>query len=238
MRNGRLFVCLPVAFLFAEGALGLALQLADDALAVRLCSYACVLLACLFCVLFAARTSSYILTQAALLCTVLADWFLVMLEPREQLPAMIFFSGAQIAYFLRILLADASPVRRRVHLLVRGGVCCTAFLVTLLVLGESADAVALVSVFYYANLLLNIVFAFLGEGVSLFSVGLVLFALCDTIIGLACIDPYLSVPKDTLLWRMLFPGFDLAWAFYVPSQALLAISLWRGGARRASRAMK
>lgn len=230
-RSGRFFWCLPVAFFATEAILGLLLQIASNGEATRLYSYACVVLACLFCATFAARTPSYLFTQLALLLTVGADWFLVMREPREQLPAMLFFSGTQLAYFLRIYFSDGSALRRRVHLILRASVCLAVFLITLLVLGEGADAVALVSTFYYANLLLNIVFAFLVGGVSFFSVGLVLFAMCDTIIGLACIDPYLSIPKDTLLWRMLFPGFDLAWAFYVPSQALLATSLWRDARR-------
>lgn len=233
LREKRSFWLVIAVFFAVEAALGLLLQIASDGTVTRLYSYACVVLACLFCALFAARTPSYCFTQIALLCTVGADWFLVMSDPREQLPAMIFFSGTQLAYFLRLYFSDASPARRRVHLIVRALVCAAVFLVTLLVLGKSADAVALVSTFYYANLLLNIVVAFLVDGVSFFSVGLVLFALCDTIIGLACIDPYLSIPKDTLLWRILFPDFDLAWAFYVPSQALLAASLWRGAKRSA-----
>ena len=59
----------------------------------------------------------------------------------------------------------------------------------------------------------------------LLAIGLVLFILCDTVIGLSLIDTYLPVAKDSLMYRIIFPGFDLAWAFYLPSQALLAVSL-------------
>ena len=82
--------------------------------------------------------------------------------------------------------------------------------------------------FYYANLILNIVFAFLGgRGLRLMAVGLVFFALCDTVIGLIVMKAYLPIPPDAFLYRILYPGFNLAWVFYVPSQALLALSLWQ-----------
>ncbi len=214
-------------FLITETVLGILLQTVGG-VATRVCSYAAVVLACLFCALFASRSAAYFLTQAALLCTVGADWFLVMCDPREQLPAMIFFSGTQIAYFLRLWLADPSHPRRTVHLSVRAALSVLALLVTALVLGEKTDALALVSMFYYVNLLLNVIFAFLEEGISLLSVGLVLFALCDTLIGISCLDPYLPLPEDSFVWEIIHPGFDLAWAFYLPSQALLSMSLWKG----------
>ena len=36
---------------------------------------------------------------------------------------------------------------------------------------------------------------------------------------------YLPIGDGSLLSRILYPGFDLAWAFYLPSQMLLAVSL-------------
>ena len=93
-------------------------------------------------------------------------------------------------------------------------------------LGEKCDAVALVSMFYYANLILNAVFACISFGKNpLLAIGLVLFILCDTVIGLSLIDPYLTLPESSPIYAIIHPGFDLAWAFYLPSQALLAISL-------------
>ena len=61
-----------------------------------------------------------------------------------------------------------------------------------------------------------------------------LFLLCDTVIGLSFLDGYLAVDKTSLIYRIIHPGFDLAWAFYLPSQMLLSISLlpkrWKANA--------
>ena len=38
-------------------------------------------------------------------------------------------------------------------------------------------------------------------------------------------NEYIAIPKESFLWTLLHPGFDLAWAFYVPSQTLIALSL-------------
>lgn len=52
--------------------------------------------------------------------------------------------------------------------------------------------------------------------------GLLLFLCCDTVVGLQVLRSYLAVPAPIV--SLLSPGFDLVWAFYTPSQALLALS--------------
>lgn len=224
IQNKRLLLVLSAAFALSEIALGILIQTAD--VGVRYFSYASVLLACTFCAMFFERSQSYLFTQLGLLCTVCADYFLVLTEPRRQLPAMLFFSVTQLAYFARLYASDQSNTRRKCHLSVRVGASVLAIGATLIVLREKTDAVALVSMFYYANLITNIVFSFLQTKITpLFSIGLLLFLLCDTLIGLSCMDAYITIPRDSFLWALLHPGFDLAWAFYVPSQTLIALSL-------------
>ena len=139
---------------------------------------------------------------------------------------MIFFLFVQTFYFSRLYLEDTCKARRRIHLYLRLSLSVAALLLTYAVLGETCDALALVSMAYYTNLLLNIVFSFLENGWrSLFTLGLVLFVLCDTLIGLACLGPYIMIPEDSFVWTLIYPGFDLAWAFYLPSQMLLSMSL-------------
>lgn len=232
IKNKTLLLWLSAAFLCIQATLGVLLQTASGATLINW-RYLAVLTACLFCVVFAEKSFSYLLTQLALLFTVAADYFLVYRTDVLQLPAMLCFSVVQLAYFLRLYLEDANRARRRVHLILRVALSLVTVAVTLAVLGRACDAVAIISMFYYANLILNAVFACMGFAKNpLLAAGLVLFILCDTVIGLSMLDAYLPVAKDGLLYRILSPGFDLAWAFYLPSQTLLAISLLPGRCKR------
>ena len=188
--------------------------------------YATVVLACLFCILFAERTWDYLLIQLALVATVCADFFLVLPSTPNQLPGMLCFSVAQLSYAACLALSERRPRYLRIQLWSRGILSVAVLVITLAVLGRGADAVALISMFYYVNLILNLAFAWtqLPHRI-LMAVGLTLFLCCDTVIGLAFLDGYLPVDKASLIYRIIHPGFDLAWAFYLPSQMLLAISL-------------
>ncbi|MBE6588784.1 MAG: hypothetical protein E7643_01270 [Ruminococcaceae bacterium] len=224
-KNRRLCAVFAIAFVLVETALGILLQCAHGA-TVRISSFLSIVIACLFCVFFVQRSRSYVFTQAALLFTVGADFFLVLLPERQQLSGMVCFLCTQLFYFLRLYFEDEKKVRRHRHAVLRVAVTLMSLLLTGAVLGEKTDALAIVSMAYYANLLLNIVFSFLQNGWrSLFSWGLVLFVLCDTLIGIASMGPYITLPADSFVWTLMHPGFDLAWAFYLPSQMLLSMSL-------------
>lgn len=225
IRNKKLLLALCIAFIAVEAALGVLLQTSQASIPINL-RYTAVILACLFFVVFAEKTPLYALTQIALIFTVCADYFLVYLPQMKQLPAMIFFSVVQAAYFLRLYLDDGNRTRRKIHLAVRISASIAAPLITLAVLKNDCDALALVSMFYYANLALNAVFAFIAFGKEpLLAIGLLLFILCDTAVGLTFIERYIAIPADSFIHGVIHPGFDLAWAFYLPSQALIAISL-------------
>ncbi len=193
-----------------------------------ICSYqySSVVLACIFGILFFELSLKYAFTQIALVFTVLADYFLVYLDEIDQLNGMICFSFVQIAYFARIMLEDENKKRRKIHIYVRTALSAVAMVFTFAVLQDKADALAVVSVFYYANLVLNLIFAFINfKKIYLMAFGFVFFILCDTVIGLACIGPYITIPEGSFIHILLHPGFDPAWAFYVPSYTLLSISL-------------
>ena len=152
--------------------------------------------------------------------TVLADLCLVVCQPIQQLWGMVFFLGTQTAY--AFYLKGTKPL-----FWVRLGVILVAEAVTIAVLGANTDALALVSLCYYANLILNILVAF-SRKKPLFSLALVLFLLCDTVIGLQVMaNQYLPLQEGGLLERLLYPGFNLAWLFYLPSQVLLSICAYK-----------
>lgn len=225
IKNKKLIFGLSVCFLMLEAALGVLLQTAQSEIGINL-RYTAVILAAAFCVTFAEKSKAFIFTQVALICTVGADYFLVYLPDMKQLPAMIFFSVTQIAYFLRLYFDDENLKRRKIHLALRVAISVAILCVTVAVLGKKCDAVAIVSMFYYSNLILNVVFAFVSfKNNHVFAIGLLLFVLCDTVVGFSFIDGYLPISESSFIYKIIHPGFDLAWAFYLPSQTLLAISL-------------
>lgn len=219
------FFSATALFVAIEIALGIALQVTSGR-TVAACSFASVILACLFCTLFAKKSADYALTQAALVLTVCADYFLVWSEPQIHLPAMLFFLLAQLCYAARLYhMADRKE--RRAQWISRTALCLAVLIVTMSVLQEKTDALALVSMLYYANLILNLLFScFRFRSRAFLAIGFLLFLLCDTVIGLDLMNAYLPIPEDALLYRIIRPGFNLAWMFYLPSQVLLALSLW------------
>ncbi len=185
-----------------------------------------VVLSMLFAILTFQKTKSYLFTQIALVCTVFADIFLVVIDPMIQLPAMIFFSGTQICYFLRIYIEAKSKTEKKIHLIIRLCLSVVMLLITAIVLRQNTDPLSLVSMFYYTNLVINIVFAFIHFKNSPFlAIGLLLFLFCDTIIGLNIMaDSYLTGRVVETI-NHFFSGTNWAWIFYVPSQAMLGASL-------------
>ena len=73
--------------------------------------------------------------------------------------------------------------------------------------------------------MLNVIFAYVKETPKLFAIGLTLFILCDTIIGLENLESYISLSSDSLIYKMINVGFNLAWVFYLPSQVLIALTI-------------
>lgn len=167
-----------------------------------------------------------ILLSCGLFCTVLADLFLVVIKPMMQLHAMIFFSLTQICYFIIIYLNQENTNKKVIHLIIRIAITGISLLATVLVLKENTDALSLISLFYYANLISNIIFSFTINKINIiFSIGLILFACCDLLIGLNIMaSSYLPIEEGTILYFLAHPGFNLAWVFYVPSQILISLS--------------
>ena len=227
LKSKRFWISLTAIYVCVQIALGVALQVSEGRTVVA-CQFGAIILACLFCAAFAEKSCAYAFTQLALVCTVCADYFLVWSQPMVQLPAMAFFLCAQIAYAARLYLL-AGQGERRVQLILRIALSALIVAVTAIVLGQSTDALAVVSMLYYVQLILNVVFAFVGfRSRAILAIGFLLFLCCDTVIGLDMINAYLPIPEDALLYKVIRPGFNLAWAFYLPSQTLLSVSLLQG----------
>ncbi len=215
-----------LTFCIAELALGILVQTTSGTVETGV-SYAAVLLACAFVALCFEPTPRWALTQAALIFTVCADYFLVVRGAEQQFLAMLFFSCTQLAYAARLFVEDKDKTRRMTHLALRVGVPLAVLAVTFAVLGGGADRVALISMFYFANLVLNAVLAFVRfKSSRLLAIGLALFICCDVFVGLSLIEGWLPLSEGSFLYALAHPGFNAAWLFYVPSQALLALSIF------------
>jgi hypothetical protein len=182
---------------------------------------------CLTFVLLSFRQSAdWVLLTLGLCFTVAADTLLVLLSGREKLLAMCFFLVAQFMYFLRVLHVQADWKTRFANAITAVVLVAIAVGVTAGVLKGEADALAYISVTYYALLLTNMVFAFVSfKRLPLFALGMLLFALCDLVIGLRFMCDYIHVPADSFIRKIAFTSFNLPWLFYLPSQILIALSV-------------
>ncbi len=225
MKSPRLFKITTFVFLLIELLFGILVQITHGHLNTAV-SYLAVLLCFGYSLLFVNATFSSRLVAFAIFFTAVADLFLVVLTPMRQLPAMLAFSTTQLLYAARIYHEQTSKARRIAHLVTRAATTLISLALTALILKDKTDPLSLISVFYYANLLCNLLFSFFTDRPSrLFSLGLIFFALCDLCVGLNVLSAqYLPLQEGTLLYTLAHPGFNLAWVFYVPSQILLALS--------------
>ena len=215
------------AFIAAEIVLGYFIQKVSG-VTYSILTLVSVVIACAFVGVFYKRNFSCTLTLIALINTVIADFFLCGLIDFENIRvvAMIFFCVTQICYFLRLYNNQKFTREKRLHLLLRVILSITVIVVTLLVLKENANALAVISTFYFTNLLLNIVYAFIQiKNAPLFAIGLLLFSLCDVLIGLNVLDEFLPIPDGSLIQKINDVDINLAWVFYVPSQTLIATDI-------------
>lgn len=213
------------AFILAETVLGVLIQTVGGSL-ISFCSVSLALLFSVFSFFYLCRTQDGLLTLFGLFFTVCADFCLIIVEPREQLLSMVSFSLVQIFYFLRLSRLSSGKRETKIHLITRVSSIVVALLLTALVLRENTDALSLISMFYYANLLINLAFSFKHIRASvLLPIGLLCFILCDTLVGLSELGSlYMDFSEDSLIYKLTHTDLNLIWLFYVPSQTLIALS--------------
>lgn len=168
-----------------------------------------------------------VLVRLGLGFTLVADYFLV-LDGEKLLEGVIAFTFTQAAYFAYLFITEKRRNVRIASVISRVGVSLALVIGAFIVLGEDTDALAIVSVIYYANLVLNTLFAFLrGRGERVFAVGLALFCMCDLCIGL---EVLFSSYLDSNVFSFFYgANLNLPWVFYQPSQVLIALSLFIRG---------
>lgn len=171
-----------------------------------------------------------ILLVLAMLCTLAADYFLVAIPEMKRMEGMICFLGTKLFISLYLLMG-AKKEKRKMHLTVRAVATLVIVIITFAVLLESADALAIVSVIYYVNLIISMVLAPSSKpGGILLCIGLLLFALCDINVGLTVLNDLYGggISEIPLLHKILYSGIDLAWIFYLPSQTVIPLTILPG----------
>ena len=225
MKNLKKFkIIFVLMFILIEIIMGIMVQLSTGELLNIVC-FSSVAISFVFSCLFLTININKLLLSFGLLMTVAADICLILIIPRAQALAMIFFSVTQICYFIIIFLRHKEWKDKIIHLIIRIFVIIIALSTTVLVLKKNTDFLSLISLFYYANLLLNVIYSFINKCNILFSIGLLCFALCDFCIGINIMDEsYITIEEDSILYYLAYPNIDLAWLFYVPSQTLIALT--------------
>ncbi len=210
---------LTSAFLFIEAILYYIILTKGGSLLVW-SSFISVLLCFLYSALFIKKGDKFIIL--ALLFTVGADFFLVVANPVNRLFGMLFFMVAQTLYAIKLHKNKKS----KIFLVLRISAIFIAETITVFILKENTDLLAVVSIYYYVNLLINIVHSFSNwKKDKLFPIGLVLLFLCDTIIGLQTASGvYFNIPESSFVYRFIFMDFFISWFFYLPSQILVSLS--------------
>ncbi len=217
--SGRKFELITLGFLIIELILYSVILTAGGTVLIA-CEFAAIVLCFGYALVRVGKRDP--LLVAALAGIVGADFCLVVCNPIERMWGMVFFLAAQTLYAVRLHRA----VRGRALLIVRMALVAVAEITAFVVLRERTDALALVSMAYYANLIANILVSARRIKTSpVLLVGFVLFILCDTVIGLqVAADGYLPILEGSWLHNVLFMGFNLSWFFYLPSQVCLAMS--------------
>ena len=190
----------------------------------KVSSFLCVVVPFTFSLTFISKDLDKVYTQVALFCTVMADLFLVVLEPQIRSLAMTFFFITQLCYSLRILRFYNKKIAFMIVYILA---IVVVIIITIIVLKDRVDYLSVISMLYYTLLVCNVIFSCIKFKLfPLLAVGLILFLCCDTLIGLSeAIGSYIFVSQSSFLYIISHTSFNLAWLFYIPSQTLLALSL-------------
>ncbi|MCR5308776.1 MAG: hypothetical protein K6E21_01535 [Bacilli bacterium] len=164
---------------------------------------------------FKKKNSCFIIGGLAF--TLLADYFLLIIRNYYVL-GICSFLVTQTFYFVYIW-----PKHLKISLITRG----TLFLLilTLLLIFGLNDITVIIAAFYFINLVVNTIDAYISinKGLLFFAIGLTLFILCDIFVFLYNCSDYIRIESEFLdvLIKYSLVG---CWIFYIPSQALITIS--------------
>ena len=175
--------------------------------------------------------------KTALFFTLVSDLFILVLD--EYYYGVLTFIFAQQLYGIRLSMEFYDIEKEQEQRLVRKGFLIrlavqAALLVVICLILQAAgfvlDELLIAGIFYFISIMTNtlraIRTAVIRKGsreLVLFAAGITLFLLCDINVGLFNMSSYLPLPGE--LYAAVY-GLSsiLMWAFYAPSQVLIALS--------------
>lgn len=162
-------------------------------------------------------SKGHILFRFAFLFTLCADYLMTYLGTYYEL-SIIFFFFAQLSYFLFINYNFKCQYLKS-SIIIYGSLVISLVIVALIL--KLINLLTIIAIIYFSLSLTNIVYLIRIKNKGLinylFLLGLVLFLLCDTCIGLQNVG--ISNVKVTDILS------DLVWIFYAPSQMVLVLTL-------------
>ena len=185
--------------------------------------YSSILLSLLFCLIFANKGIFPLLGAIALFFTACADFFLSFI-PNQKVLAMVFFCFVQLVYFI-YLSKQFNASQKKMNLWVRVVLVIVSEVTLWLFFQNLFNLLAALVIFYFINLVCNMIFALIHYKENpFFASGLVFFFLCDIFVGLNEMSLFFDVSSSAFFEFIFAIPFNIAWTFYIPSQALLAIA--------------
>lgn len=190
--------------------------------------------AIVFCLLYSltlfSRENHSLLQYGAFFFTVVADYFLILREGEYKTAAMLVFLIAQIIYGVRTMLYASGRREGNINIALRIALSIAGALSVYILLGRAAEPLFALSLAYYVNLLISIVFAYIhfkdSLSAKLLAIGLTLFALCDIAIGFDFLVKIFSLTEGNIIYEITRMKIPLTFVFYIPSQILLTASIF------------
>lgn len=165
------------------------------------------------------------LVRMALLFTVISDWLLVI-EGKYYIAALITFTFTQIFYAIRIWFNEPKKNKNTEHIIIRIILIVFFILIIRFLVGIELDLLLIITVIYFSNLLINLILSAINIRKNfIFPIGLLLFILCDIMVGLNNISDYIDINEASFFNSLINNAAFIAWVFYFPSQAILALSI-------------
>ena len=155
----------------------------------------------------------------AMLFTVISDWILVVnFKASIVWIALVTFSISQILHWL-----DVKGYKNLMKSVIwRAGSFVALTILLIILIGF--NTISILTAFYFANLVINVVDSFKAKfkGHIIMGIAFILFMLCDICVGWT-MSNFAGSTNPVVSFLTTFTAFGM-WMFYVPSQALLVYS--------------